>query len=245
MSDATSKMGFLLIDKPSGMTSHDVVDALRRLTGIRTIGHAGTLDPFATGLLIVGIGREATKRMAELVGLPKEYEAVFVLGAASDTDDRDGTIVPKPGADVAYLSEDAVRTALQKFTGTFLQAPPAYSARKIHGKKLYELAREGKTAEVEPREVTVSAFDLVGLEETRDGTRRLRVRVACSSGTYIRALARDLGRSLSVGAYVDELRRTKIGPYRIGQAVSLASLDAAGWTSNLSDVNTFLAQSAA
>ncbi len=209
--------GFYLIDKVAGPTSHDAVDAVRRLTGERTVGHAGTLDPFATGLLLIGVGRPATKEFQKLVGLDKEYEAVFVFGATSDTDDKMGKIVERGTENVERAEIEAV---LPRFTGTIQQTPPAYAAIKVGGKKMYEAAREGAPIKAEPREVRVNAFELVSLSDNR-----ATCRIACGSGTYIRALARDLGEALGCGAYVEELRRTKVGPFSVTDAKTLAALN--------------------
>ncbi|TAL50583.1 tRNA pseudouridine(55) synthase TruB [Patescibacteria group bacterium] len=213
-----SKQGFLLIDKPAGITSHDVVDRVRRLTGERRVGHAGTLDPFATGLLIVGVGRFATREMEKLVGLDKEYEAVFVLGASSTTDDTEGTITE---ASVVWSPD-----AINQFIGEIEQVPPTYSAIKVGGKKMYEAAREGKPIEGKARRVKVYSFELRNHPQPllkKEGG-RIAVTIRCSSGTYIRSLARDLGRALGGGGYVEELRRTQIGPFSVTQASTLESL---------------------
>lgn len=218
--------GFYLIDKVAGPTSHDAVDAVRRLTGERTVGHAGTLDPFATGLLLIGVGRPATKEFQKLVGLDKEYEAIFVFGATSDTDDKMGVITPRPNA--SSPSEGEVKEGLAKFIGTIKQTPPAYAAIKVGGKKMYEAAREGKPMVVEPREVQVNVFELLEFSPAPMGEGvggRARFRIACGSGTYIRALARDLGEVLGCGSYVEELRRTKVGPFSVADAKTLAVLN--------------------
>jgi len=206
--------GFLLIDKPAGMTSHDVVDRVRRYTGIRKVGHAGTLDPFATGLLIVGVGRAATKQMQQLVGLDKKYEAEFVLGASSDTDDREGNIQEAP------LSQLFTPEALNQFVGEIEQVPPAFSAIKIGGKKMYEEARKGRPMKAAARQITIHSIDLLETEP-------LRVAIHSSSGTYIRSIARDLGVALGGGGYVQELRRTAIGPFSIDESHPLKSLEGA------------------
>ena len=209
--------GFLLIDKPTGWTSHDVIDHLRRVTGERTIGHAGTLDPFATGLLIVGVGRDATQRLAGFLKMDKEYEAAVRFGATSDTDDRTGIIsLPHEGGTQGrgMPTRDIIERALKTFHGTVQQLPPAYSAKKVAGKKMYELARAGKEVPRKPATVTVHALDVLGYEWPL-----LRLRVRCSSGTYIRAIARDLGEALGVGGLLEELRRTMIGEYRVEDAV--------------------------
>lgn len=229
--------GFLLIDKPAKMTSHDVVDRLRRFTGTKTIGHAGTLDPFATGLLLAGVGRTATREMQKLVGLDKEYEAVFVFGSTSDTDDRTGVISPSLMA--RDIPEAELRAAMAKFVGVTEQIPPAYAAIKIDGQKMYKAARAGKPLEAKPRQVRIDAFDIVGLYDPL--FRRVTVRVACGSGTYIRALARDLGAALGTGGYVEELRRTKIGPFGVTDAVLLNKLSFEPWKNFLAPVDKLLA----
>jgi len=218
-------MSFLLIDKPTGPTSHDVVDQVRRKTGERRVGHAGTLDPFASGLLIVAVGRESTKELSKFVGLDKIYEATFVLGATSDTDDRMGKITPVPLP--PDLTEEKIKTAINKFVGEIEQIPPDYAAIKIGGKKMYEAAREGKPLEAKPRPVTIFEFEWMDADVRRGEwpfapTMEIHVRIHCSSGTYIRALARDLGHTLGTGGYVSELRRTAIGTYWVENAEKLS-----------------------
>ncbi len=229
-------IGFLLIDKPDGMTSHDVVARVRRLTGEKRVGHAGTLDPFATGLLVVGVGRVATREFPKLVGLGKEYEAEFLLGATSDTDDRTGTLLPTLSVGSMNYQRLALETAIAELTGPISQIPPNYSAIKIGGKKMYEAAREGKPMVAKAREVNVYKFEIVDdarrppltpppyEEGKREGTTTISVRIACSTGTYIRSLARDLGAKLGVGGYVQELRRTSVGPFRVQEAIPLKTL---------------------
>jgi len=211
-------VGFLFVDKPAGMTSHDVVNRVRRLTGEKRVGHAGTLDPFATGLLLVGVGREATREFPKLVGLDKDYEATFVLGATSDTDDRTGKIIPSPLPTPPTLQ--TLQEAMKRFVGEITQMPPTYSAVKVGGRKSYEAARKGETLELKPRTVTVSRFELLSLKTLTTFT-TLTTYISCTSGTYIRALARDLGAALGTGGYVEELRRTRIGPFSVSEAVSL------------------------
>ena len=240
--------GFLLIDKPAGMTSHDVVDRLRRFTGTKTIGHAGTLDPFATGLLLVGVGRTATREMQKLVGLNKEYEATFVFGAMSDTDDKTGKITTGIGGistDVGL--EEKIQATLPSFTGNISQIPPAYAAIKIGGKKMYEAAREGKPLIAEPRNVHVDSFELTPsnrptLQSSNHPLPVFSFRIACSSGTYIRALARDLGAKLGVGSYVEELRRTNIGPFDVKKSVALNVLSFEPWKRFLVPTEEILAK---
>lgn len=231
--------GFLLIDKPDGMTSHDVVDRVRKLTGERRVGHAGTLDPFATGLLIIGVGRPATREMQKLVGLDKRYKATFLLGAESDTDDKTGVITENPIQ--SNLSEASLQEALQTFTGTIEQIPPAYSAIKVKGKKLYEAAREGKPIEVKARQVEIHEITLTNVQ-TLEEKPIVNVEIHCGSGTYIRAIARDLGRKLGGGGYVEVLERTHIGPYTIDAAAPLDSLTPEGVQACLQPVETFLSQ---
>lgn len=213
--------GFLFVDKPDGPTSHDIVSRVRRITGEKRVGHAGTLDPFATGLLIVGVGRVATREFPKLVGLDKTYEAVFALGAASDTDDRTGTI----GVRVPVTaSRGQIDAELKRLTGPIEQIPPSYSAIKVGGKKMYELARAGKEVERKPRPVTIYALDVLDDSLLADPLPRIRVRISCSTGTYIRSIARDLGAALGVGGYVEELRRTSVGPFCIEEATLLSDL---------------------
>jgi tRNA pseudouridine55 synthase len=218
--------GFLLIDKPAGMTSHDVVDRLRRITGIRTIGHAGTLDPFATGLLVLGIGRSATKRLSEMIAVEKEYVATARLGASTDTQDLTGVITETPGATMPTREEiDAV---LPRFTGAIMQVPPMYSAKKRGGKKLYELAREGKEIAREPIAITVHELEVQSYAAP-DLTFRARV----SKGTYIRTLAHDIGAALGCGAYLTALRRTASGTHRVEKALKLDEIGSEMWEKSL------------
>ncbi|MBI4437828.1 tRNA pseudouridine(55) synthase TruB [Candidatus Uhrbacteria bacterium] len=218
--------GFLFIDKPAGMTSHDVVDRVRRLTGERRVGHAGTLDPFATGLLIVGVGRAATREMQKLVGLDKTYEAVFVLGASSDTDDRTGKITSAPLHNHPFpllQKEGEIEKVLRQFLGEIEQIPPTYSAIKVGGKKMYEAARAGKPIKGTPRKVRIHAFDIGPIGPIGPIT-KLQANISCSSGTYIRSLARDLGAALCGGGYVEALRRTSTGPFSLSEAHTLEDL---------------------
>jgi tRNA pseudouridine55 synthase len=219
--------GFLLINKPAGITSHDVVNRVRRLTGEKRVGHAGTLDPFATGLLIVGVGRGATKEMNRFVGLDKRYEAVFILGAQSDTDDKDGKIEPAPLKTIPE-GKESLEKILAQFVGELEQIPPSYSAIKVGGKKMYEAARAGKPIEAKARKVTVYSIDLTNASTVALGAMvdkpSLSLKIHCSSGTYIRAIARDLGKTLGGGGYVEELKRTSIGPFSLDQSYELESL---------------------
>ena len=207
--------GFLLIDKPKDWTSHDVVGYLRKITGEKRIGHAGTLDPFATGLLIVGVGREATKRLDEFKRLTKTYLATIRLGAVSDTDDKTGIITQclKPAGDISL---NKVTETVKKFVGKQKQIPSMYSAKKVKGKKLYELARKG--IEIERTPVDIEIFDIT-IEQFDFPL--LTLTVSCSCGTYIRTLAHDIGEALGVGAYCEELQRTRIGTFDVRNASSL------------------------
>ena len=203
--------GFLLVDKPTGPTSHDIVDVVRRALKTRRVGHAGTLDPFATGLLILAVGK-ATKEISKFVGLDKTYEAAIRLGATSDTMDRTGVIEAMA---CGVVGEAAVDGILEKFRGGQLQTPPMYSAKKVGGKKLYELAREGKEIEREPVKITVHELELLSYDWPY-----LKIRARVSSGTYIRALAHDIGQALGCGAYPEELRRTRVGDFDVTNAVA-------------------------
>ena len=206
---AAGPEGLLLVDKPGGMTSHDVVDVVRRRLGTKKVGHAGTLDPMATGLLLVGVGR-ATRLLRFLSDLPKTYEGTMQLGVETTTLDAEGEIVRE--AEVTAARSD-VEQAMRALEGESMQRPPAYSAVKVGGRKLYEAARAGEQLEAEPRPIRVDAFDLLGFDSP-DAT----FRVACSTGTYVRVLAADVGAALSCGAHLTSLRRTAIGPFRASDA---------------------------
>ena len=212
--------GLLLIDKPAGWTSHDVVAKLRGILHTRKIGHAGTLDPFATGLLIVGVGT-GTKQLTALVGTDKTYEATARLGATSTTFDPEGTVTESSECKVP--SEEEMRHVLASFVGTHEQTAPAFSAKKVGGKKLYDLARKGlaHTVELPKKMVTISELRL-----TSYAWPFLKFRVSCSSGTYIRSLADDIGRKLGCGAYLTELRRMKVGDFDIKDAKTLEDISA-------------------
>lgn len=205
---------FLLIDKPVGITSHDVVDCVRKISGQRRVGHAGTLDPFASGLLIVGVGRSATRKLGFFSKLDKEYEAEIVFGEERDTDDREGkTIRVVEGNKVKRMD---VERELKKFVGEIWQIPPRYSAVRVRGSKAYQLSRLGKDFQLEPRKVRVYFASILDYAFPV-----LKVKFRVSSGTYIRSLARDLGRNLSTGAYLNSLRRTRIGDYSVEDAAVL------------------------
>ncbi len=218
------KDGLLLVDKEPGLTSHDVVQRVRRILKQKKIGHCGTLDPDATGLLLLTLG-DATRLTRFLIRAPKVYEGVMQLGTATDTYDASGKVTSQASAEaVAALTPEVVAEAMHRFEGTIEQKAPPYSAKKVQGVKYYELARKGEEVPDEPKEVTVYELALLdgGVSEGR-----LRFRLGCSSGTYARGLAHDLGIALGVGGHLAELRRTRIGGFQVEQAVTLGSLDEA------------------
>lgn len=218
--------GILLVDKPGGLTSHDVVARTRRAFGTRKIGHAGTLDPMATGLLVLGI-EGATRLLTYVVGADKTYLATIRLGEATTTDDAEGEIVARADAE----KMDAVIPALlgesiAALTGDISQVPSSVSAIKVDGRRAYDRVRAGEEVELTSRAVTVSRFEVLAERRTTDAI-DLDVVVDCSSGTYVRALARDLGASLSVGGHLTALRRTRVGPFDVADAVGIDDLDGA------------------
>ena len=228
-------MPFLLIDKPAGITSHDVVDRVRKITGERTVGHAGTLDPFATGMLIIGVGRESTKHLNTFLGMGKTYEAIIRLGESSTTLDPEGEVTTVGGSD---LTAEAIETAMKSLIGDILQIPPMHSAIKIGGQKLYNLARKGIEIDRPPRPVTISRFTSPNPLLRKEGTSEpitlpfdLTVVIDCSSGTYIRAIARDLGEKLGTAGYLTQLRRTAIDQFRIDAATPLSEITPENWAS--------------
>src|SRR5262245_48412104 len=219
--------GALIIDKPAGWTSHDVVARVRKVISVRRVGHTGTLDPFATGVLVILAGR-ATRLAQFLSGAEKEYEADIRLGYATDTGDLTGARVSSVGAPdkgISNVQSVDLEAAMAALRGEIEQTPPMYSAKKIAGQKLYELARRGEEVERQPVRVTVSQFQLLdGPRRNEDGTQDLKVRVVCSAGTYVRVLAEDLGKRLEVGAHLAALRRTRAGQMTIDRAVELDRL---------------------
>jgi tRNA pseudouridine55 synthase len=231
MTAANGRSGILLVDKPAGITSHDVVARTRKRAGTRKVGHAGTLDPMATGLLVLGINN-STRLLTYLVGLDKEYFATIRLGSATTTDDAEGEplSVAGPGL-VAALDDAAIVAALAPLTGEISQVPSSVSAIRVDGQRAYTLARAGQTVELAPRRVTVSALEVLdqrrGSTDAGETILDLDVRVRCSSGTYIRAIARDLGAALLAGGHLTALRRTMIGPFSVADATELETLDVA------------------
>ena len=226
--DPLADSGLAIVDKPAGMTSHDVVAKLRRIYGTRKVGHAGTLDPMATGVLVAGIER-GTKFLAHITASTKSYKATIRLGAATTTDDREGEVTFTADPEVITALDDAsIDRAVADLTGDIMQRPTAVSAIKINGKRAHERVRAGEDVEIPARPVTVSRFDVVdrrrGGRPPADGFVDLNVEVDCSSGTYIRALARDLGEALGVGGHLTALRRTAVGPFTLADAQQLDDL---------------------
>ena len=213
----------MVVDKPSGMSSHDVVARLRRLFGTRKVGHAGTLVPMATGVMVVGIER-ATKMLGQLALETKSYEATIRLGQTTTTDDAEGETTGT--TDASGITDAAIDSGVAALTGEIDQVPSAVSAIKVGGRRAYDIVRSGEEVELKARHVTVSRFDV--LERSRTGeTVDLVVVVDCSTGTYIRALARDLGEALGVGGHLTALRRTRVGPFGLDVARTLDQLEAA------------------
>ncbi len=218
--------GILLVDKPAGLTSHDVVARTRRAFGTRKVGHAGTLDPMATGLLVIGI-EGATRLLTYVVGADKTYAATIRLGQTTGTDDADGEILTTAAPEAwESVSDEAVSAGIARLTGEISQVPSAVSAIKVDGRRAYERVRAGEEVVLAARDVVVSRFDLLGRREG-DGYIDLDVVVDCSSGTYIRSLARDLGSALGVGGHLTALRRTRVGPFDVTDAVGIEALEGA------------------
>ncbi len=209
--------GWLVIDKPQGMTSTHVVNVVKRLTHARKAGHGGTLDPLATGILPIALG-EATKTVAYVMDAPKRYRFTMRFGEARDTDDAEGQVI----ATSEHRPEDAeILAALPAFTGTIMQRPPIFAAVKVGGERAYDLARRGETVELEPRPVRIDAFQLV----ERPSPDTAVFEVTCGKGAYVRALARDLGETLGCLAHIEELRRLAVGPFDLEIAISLSALE--------------------
>ncbi len=218
--------GFIVIDKQIGPTSHNIVDKLRRITGIKKIGHAGTLDPFASGVLLMAIGRKATREISKYVKLDKRYVADLLLGAVSTTHDPEGEITESKNINKPSLEE--IQKVIKKFIGEQEQIPPMFSAKKVGGKKLYQLARAGKVIERQPSIVNIMSINILFFEWPK-----LVLDIHCSSGTYIRTLGSDIGRELGVGAYLTDLRRTAIDEFLIDDAVLVKDLSGENWQDKL------------
>lgn len=227
--------GICIVDKPAGLTSHDVVGRIRRILGTRKVGHAGTLDPMATGVLVLGVGR-GTRFLTYVVGAQKEYLATIRFGIATSTDDADGEVVGR--ADVTGLDTARIRQAMIPFTGAIMQVPSTVSAIKVQGQRAYARVRAGEEVALAPRPVQVDEFTLIGVIGSSDGSDAANnadlsnpaqhldceVRVTCGSGTYVRALARDLGQALGTLGHLTALRRTRVGDFTIADAKNLPEL---------------------
>ena len=208
--------------KPSGITSHDAVNKIRSLTGEARVGHGGTLDPFAEGVLIIGVGRESTKKLHQILkGTDKEYVATLRLGQVSTTYDPEGEIKNTANdEEIKSLTDEKIKKTLQDFTGEIEQTPPSYSALKIKGTPAYKLARQGQTPDLPKRTVTIKELELLEFNPPL-----VKIRTVVSSGTYIRTLAEDIGKTLGVGAYLKELVRTRVGKFRIEESKTLEELN--------------------
>jgi tRNA pseudouridine55 synthase len=213
--------GIIVLDKPAKITSAGAVNRVKRLLerGVK-IGHAGTLDPFATGVLLLLIGK-ATKTSQSFMNQPKRYDATIKLGATTATDDPDSPEIPTPGA--PRPSREEIEAAAANFVGTISQRPPAFSALKISGRPAYKLARRGQPVDLKARDIRIDAMEIISWQWPL-----LKLRIDCGRGTYVRAIARDLGEALKTGGYLTELRRTRIGPFDVGQAVTLERLEKDG-----------------
>jgi tRNA pseudouridine55 synthase len=217
-----TESGLVIVDKPGGMTSHDVVARVRRLAGTRRVGHAGTLDPMATGVLVVGV-EKATRLLGHLTLTVKTYSATIRLGQSTTTDDAEGSPVPTQPA--AGVTPDVLAAAVAALTGPISQIPPGVSAIKVNGQRAYKLTRAGAAPSLAARPVTVYSFSVTSTRSCGPGLLDMDAVITCSSGTYIRALARDLGAALGTGGHLTALRRTQVGPYAISTAHPLATLD--------------------
>jgi tRNA pseudouridine55 synthase len=217
---ASWESGLVIVDKPGGMTSHDVVARLRRLARTRRVGHAGTLDPMATGVLVIGLDK-ATRLLGHLMLTEKTYQTTIRLGQSTTTDDAEGE--PSGGGDASGVTGDAVAAAVSRLTGDILQVPSSVSAIKVNGQRAYKLTRAGEAPELAARPVTVYEFRVTGVRAD-GGFLDVDATVRCSSGTYIRALARDLGTALGTGGHLTALRRTAVGPYTLAHARTLRAL---------------------
>jgi tRNA pseudouridine55 synthase len=219
---AVSTDGLIVIDKPGGMTSHDVVARIRRLARTRRVGHGGTLDPMATGVLVIGVGR-ATRLLTYVIGAGKSYTATIRLGQATVTDDAEGDVITTTPA--GLVTDDAIHAALAAQSGEIDQVPSAVSAIKINGQRAYKRVREGESVELPARRVTISRLDVLAVRRDTPDVVDVDVDVTCSSGTYIRAIARDAGLALGVGGHLTALRRTAVGGFTLAEAATLDALE--------------------
>ncbi len=223
----TDESGLVVVDKPSGMTSHDVVSRVRRLARTRKVGHAGTLDPMATGVLLLGVNK-ATRLLGHLALTDKAYPATVRLGASTTTDDAEGQVVATAPPDaVDAIDVEDVREAARRFVGAIEQVPSSVSAVKVDGRRAYQRVRDGELVELPARPVTIHEL-VVGAWARGEGHLDVDVDVRCSSGTYVRAIARDLGDALGVGGHLTALRRTAVGPVGVDEATPLAASEEAG-----------------
>jgi tRNA pseudouridine55 synthase len=219
--------GLLIINKPAGPTSHDVVDKIRKITGIKKVGHSGTLDPFAKGILIILIGK-TTKSQSYFMTLPKTYTATLKFGEISDTYDATGIKSKFPNQNFKSISKAQMLKTLKNFTGEIKQVPPAYSAIKINGEKAYKLARRGIKLKIKPRKVKIYNIKILNYKWPY-----LKIEVNCGKGTYIRSLANDMGKKIGCGAYLENLIRTKIGNFDIKKAEELKKINSKNWTKKI------------
>jgi len=226
-----TNFGLLIINKPAGPTSHDIVDKIRKITGIKKIGHSGTLDPFAEGILIILIGK-TTKAQSRFMALPKTYAATLKLGEISDTYDITGIKSKFQIPNFKSISKAQILKTLKNFTGEIRQVPPAYSAIKINGEKAYKLARKGIKPKIKPRKVIIYRIKTLNYKWPH-----LKIKVKCGKGTYIRSLANDIGKKIGCGAYVEKLIRTKIGNFDIKKSVKLKKINSKNWTKKLIPAN--------
>ncbi len=215
MSDPAERSGLVVVDKPGGITSHDVVARVRRLAATRKVGHAGTLDPMATGILVLGIGR-ATRLLGHLMLSDKTYEATIRLGISTVSDDADGETVATD--DASGVTDEQIRSGLAAMVGEIEQVPSSVSAIKVGGRRAHDLVRAGEQVELQPRRVTVHEIELQAIRRSGEAV-DLDIRVRCSTGTYVRAIARDLGSALGVGGHLTRLRRTAVGPFDHGRTL--------------------------
>jgi tRNA pseudouridine55 synthase len=218
--------GFLVLDKEPGMTSHDCVAIARRALGTKKVGHAGTLDPMATGILVLGFGN-GTRLLQYITEGDKSYDATVVLGAATVTDDREGEVIST--ADTSSVTDEMIRESLASMIGTIAQRPSSVSAVKIDGERAYDRVRAGEKVELPSRQVTITQLDITRIERI-DNQIHIDIEVTCSAGTYIRAIARDCGDALGVGGHLSALRRTRVGAFDLAQSISLAQLKDAQFT---------------
>jgi tRNA pseudouridine55 synthase len=227
------KSGFILINKQPGPTSFGVIAALRKITDIRKIGHTGTLDPFAEGLLLVAIGRESTKKITGMMKHDKEYIADLKLGFQTETMDTESEEEKVNPEMIKNLTDEKIKKVLENFVGDQEQTPPMYSAKKINGQKLCDLARKGIEVERKPNEIKIHELEMIKFEPEKNS---LRIRVSCSSGTYIRVLAQDIGKVLGAGAYLTRLVRTKIDKYKIEDSITLDELTNDNWGKHIFNI---------